>query len=68
MPQMPLNAKNFEVLTSSTAAQSQYQMMLLETEQGPIQIPIDVQAASKVADQKRVRNANASYCFRQRRK
>lgn len=65
MPQMPLGSKAFEVPTSSTAAQSQYQMMLLETEQGPIQVPIDVQAASKVADEKRKRNANR---FRQRRK
>lgn len=68
MPQMPQSAMVFEVPTSSTAAQSQYQMMLLETEQGPIQVPIDVQAASKVADEKRERNATASHRFRQRRK
>lgn len=68
MPQMPLGAKVFEVPTSSTAAQSQYQIMLLETEQGPIQVPIDAEAASKVADEKRKRNATASHNFRQRRK
>ncbi len=43
-------------------------MMILETEQGPIRVPLDVQAASKVADEKRKRNATASYRFRQRRK
>ena len=68
MVQMPPSAKAFEVPTSSTAVQSQYQMMVLETERGPIQVPVDVQAASKVADEKRWRNATASRRFRQRRK
>lgn len=53
---------------SSTTAQSPYQMMTMDTEQGPIQVPVDVQAASKVADEKRKRNATASHRFRQRRK
>ncbi|KAL8857932.1 MAG: hypothetical protein Q9178_005551 [Gyalolechia marmorata] len=53
---------------SSTTAQSPYQMMTLDTDQGPIQVPVDVQAASKVADEKRKRNATASHRFRQRRK
>ncbi len=66
MPQIPLGAKAFEVPTSKTAAQSQYQMMALETEH--IQVPINVQAASKVADEHRKRNATASHRFRQRRK
>ncbi len=47
---------------------STYQMMTLDTENGPIQVPVDVQAASKVADEKRKRNATASHRFRQRRK
>ncbi|KAI4253541.1 MAG: hypothetical protein LQ352_003631, partial [Teloschistes flavicans] len=47
---------------------SSYQIMTLETESGPIQVPVDVQAASKVADEKRKRNATASHRFRQRRK
>lgn len=47
---------------------SSYQMMTLDTENGPIQVPVDVQAASKVADEKRKRNATASHRFRQRRK
>ncbi|KAI4120551.1 MAG: hypothetical protein LQ338_006936 [Usnochroma carphineum] len=53
---------------SITTAQSPYQMMTMDTEQGPIQVPVDVQAASKVADEKRKRNATASHRFRQRRK
>ena len=61
-------AKAFDMPPSSTTAQSQYRMMTLETEQGPIQVPVDVQAASKVADEKRKRNATASHRFRQRRK
>ncbi|KAI4278206.1 MAG: hypothetical protein L6R38_005297 [Xanthoria sp. 2 TBL-2021] len=55
-------------VSSSSAAQSPYQMMTLDTDHGPIQVPVDVQAASKVADEKRKRNATASHRFRQRRK
>ena len=43
-------------------------MMTVEAENGPVEVPINVQAASKVADEKRKRNATASYRFRQRRK
>ena len=48
--------------------QPTYQMMTLDTENGPIQVPVDALAASKVADEKRKRNATASLRFRQRRK
>ena len=58
----------FDAASGSTAGGSTYQMMTLDTEQGPIQVPVDVQAASKVADEKRKRNATASHRFRQRRK
>lgn len=58
----------FDASSGSTAGGSTYQMMTLDTEQGPIQVPVDVQAASKVADEKRKRNATASHRFRQRRK
>ncbi|OQO08663.1 hypothetical protein B0A48_06533 [Cryoendolithus antarcticus] len=53
---------------SSTAGQNVYQMMTLETTSGTVQLPVDVQAASRVADEKRRRNAGASARFRQRRK
>lgn len=56
----------FSPVTSSMG-QNSYQMTL-DTDQGPIQVPVDVQAASKVADEKRKRNATASHRFRQRRK
>ena len=62
------SAKAFELPISSTAAQSQYQVMVLETERGPIQLPVDVHATSKDAGEKRRRNATASHRFRQRRK
>lgn len=52
---------------ASSMGQNTYQMTL-DTDQGPIQVPVDVQAASKVADEKRKRNATASHRFRQRRK
>ena len=51
------------------AGQPAYQMNL-QTEQGIMTLPIavDIQQASKVADEKRKRNAGASARFRQRRK
>lgn len=53
---------------SSSAGPNVYQMMTLETTSGTVQLPVDVQAASRVADEKRRRNAGASARFRQRRK
>jgi hypothetical protein len=69
-PLLPLETaseKGFNAPTSGAPGQSQYQTMIFETVNGPIQVPVDVQAASKVADQKRKRNATASHKFRQRR-
>ncbi|KAL9111477.1 MAG: hypothetical protein Q9227_004155 [Pyrenula ochraceoflavens] len=42
--------------------------MTLDTEHGPLRVPVDVQQASHVADEKRKRNAGASARFRARRK
>lgn len=53
---------------SSSGGQNVYRMMTLETTSGTVQLPVDVQAASRVADEKRRRNAGASARFRQRRK
>ena len=56
--------------TTSQAAsdtEGQCPTIILETENGPLQVPIDMQAGSKVADEKRKRNATASHRFRQRR-
>lgn len=45
------------------------QIMTIRTEQGPpVRIPVDVQAGSKAADEKRRRNAGASARLRTRRK
>ncbi len=48
--------------------QCQYQLMKMETEQGPIQVSVDVQTGSEAAKEKRSRNAVASHKFRRRRK
>ena len=53
---------------ASSMGHGAMQLMTLDTEQGPIQVPVDVTAASKVADEKRKRNATGSHRFRQRRK
>ncbi|KAL8800761.1 MAG: hypothetical protein Q9182_004925, partial [Xanthomendoza sp. 2 TL-2023] len=50
------------------ASYTHAQIYTLSTSAGPIAVPIDTQAASKVADEKRKRNATASHRFRQRRK
>jgi hypothetical protein len=60
--------RSFGIPISSASGQNVYQMMTLETTSGTVQLPVDVQAASRVADEKRRRNAGASARFRQRRK
>ena len=67
--QTSFDSNIFEGPSSSSTAQSQHhQIMMLDTAQGAIQIPVDMQAASQAADEKRKRNATASHNFRQRRK
>ena len=53
---------------SGGSAPGSYPSMAMDTEQGTIPVPVDILAASKVADEKRRRNATASHRFRQRRK
>lgn len=67
-PQIALGSDTSYGPVASSIGQSTYQLMTLDTDQGPIQVPVDVQAASKLADEKRKRNAGASARFRQRRK
>ncbi|KAF2264411.1 hypothetical protein CC78DRAFT_234758 [Lojkania enalia] len=51
------------------SGQSSIQILTIKSQQGhQVQIPVDVQAASKLADEKRKRNAGASARFRARRK
>lgn len=57
------------MIPMAPSGQSSIQLMTIKSQQGhPVQIPVDVQAASKVADEKRRRNAGASARFRARRK
>lgn len=44
------------------------QVLTISTSQGDFSVPVDVHQASKLADEKRKRNAGASARFRQRRK
>ena len=67
-PQITLGTDTAFAAAQIGQGQSTYQLITLDTDQGPIQVPVDVQAASKVADEKRKRNAGASARFRQRRK
>ncbi|KAL9062736.1 MAG: hypothetical protein Q9157_008675 [Trypethelium eluteriae] len=52
----------------SSTGHSSYQLMTFNTVRGAVQFPVDVQAASRAADDKRRRNAGASARFRARRK
>ncbi|CAD0093515.1 unnamed protein product [Aureobasidium mustum] len=52
----------------SGSGSNSVQMMTLKTTEGDVRFPVDVQAASRVADEKRRRNAGASARFRERRK
>ncbi|KZM19554.1 sequence-specific DNA binding [Ascochyta rabiei] len=57
------------LISVAPSGQSSIQIMTIKSQQGHnVQIPVDVQAASKVADEKRKRNAGASARFRARRK
>lgn len=58
-----------QMIPVAPSGQSSIQIMTIKSQQGHnVQIPVDVQAASKVADEKRKRNAGASARFRARRK
>lgn len=58
-----------DMIPVAPSGQSSIQIMTIKSQQGHnVQIPVDVQAASKVADEKRKRNAGASARFRARRK
>jgi hypothetical protein len=67
-PRLTMETERNRVSTTPTG-QSSIQIMTIKSQQGHhVQIPVDVQAASKVADEKRKRNAGASARFRARRK
>lgn len=53
---------------SSAASQDHVQVLTITTAQGLYHVPVDVHQASRLADEKRARNAGASARFRQRRK
>ncbi|PVH91855.1 hypothetical protein DM02DRAFT_311834 [Periconia macrospinosa] len=56
-------------MSMGPSGQSAIQIMTIKSQQGHhVRIPVEVQAASKVADEKRKRNAGASARFRARRK
>lgn len=65
----PYNQERIFVSSSSGPGQaSSTRMLPMNTDLGQFYIPVDVQAASRVADEKRARNAGASARFRERRK
>jgi hypothetical protein len=68
MPQITVGPDSPYGPISGSMGSGTYHIMTFDTENGPIQVPVDVQAASKMADDKRKRNAGASARFRQRRK
>ncbi|KAH9868786.1 hypothetical protein J1614_007860 [Plenodomus biglobosus] len=66
---IPMETERNSMIPMAPSSQSSIQLMTIKSHHGhPVQIPVDVQAASKVADEKRRRNAGASARFRARRK
>ena len=51
-----------------TSASDPIPLLTMATSEGPIEIKVDMRQGSKMADEKRARNAGASARFRQRRK
>jgi hypothetical protein len=65
---IPMETERNSMIPMAPSSQSSIQFMTIKSQHGQVQIPVDVQAASKVADEKRRRNAGASARFRARRK
>lgn len=68
MLQLTFNKQTFNTSTSKTSSQSEYHNLTLDMRQDLIQVRVDMQAASKVADEKRKHDVIAFKNFRQRRK
>jgi len=56
------------ISTMTLDTNDQYSMMMMNTESELLYVSVDMQAASKVADEKRKRNVTTSHRFQQRRK
>ncbi|KAF2279393.1 uncharacterized protein EI97DRAFT_371162 [Westerdykella ornata] len=68
-PPIAMETERAGLISMQPSGQNTIQMMTIKNQHGhDVQIPVDVQAASKVADEKRKRNAGASARFRARRK
>lgn len=66
---IPMETERNSMIPMAPSSQGSIQLMTIKSSHGhDVQIPVDVQAASKVADEKRRRNAGASARFRARRK
>ena len=55
-------------VSRQTSASNPVQILTITTAEGTYDVPVDTQQASRLADEKRARNAGASARFRQRRK
>lgn len=67
-PQVSLEGDQQQAYTAMISGGQNYQVLTIDTTKGHMQMPVEVQTASRMADEKRKRNAGASARFRQRRK
>ncbi|QDS68621.1 hypothetical protein FKW77_001388 [Venturia effusa] len=67
-PPLSLEGDHQQAYNGMISGGQNYQVLTIDTTQGHMQMPVEVQTASRVADEKRKRNAGASARFRQRRK
>ena len=64
----PSSASSVQSASSARQASDPIHLLTITTSQGIYNVPVDMHQASRVADEKRARNAGASARFRQRRK
>lgn len=67
-PPPSASASSAQSASSSRQTSDSIQLLTITTSQGIYNVPVDVHQASRLADEKRARNAGASARFRQRRK
>ncbi|KAE9987620.1 hypothetical protein EG327_003751 [Venturia inaequalis] len=68
IPPVKLEGDQQQAYNAMISSGHNYQVLTIDTTQGHMQMPVEVQTASRGADEKRKRNAGASARFRRRRK
>ncbi|TID13435.1 hypothetical protein E2P81_ATG11658 [Venturia nashicola] len=68
VPPVHLDGDQQQAYSAMISSGQNYQVLTIDTTRGHMQMPVEVQTASRMSDEKRKKNAGASARFRQRRK